>query len=144
MDFVRFDNEKNNALGFLQYSSYLIRGSGNYPQPQPIPKAGYYWPNFEGNEREIAGKIFLEWQLDKPIVPIIFYRALVQAGNTAPINALIKQLKSSSLNPLPIFVSSLRDIASSRFVETALKTSRPTIIINACAFSVSTPGYLYR
>ena len=130
---------KNNALGFLEYSSYLIRGSGNYPQPQPIPKAGYYWPNFEGNEREIAGKIFLEWQLDKPIVPIIFYRALVQAGNTAPINALIKQLKSSSLNPLPIFVSSLRDIASSRFVETALKTSRPTIIINACAFSVSTP-----
>ena len=130
---------KSNALGLLEFSSYLINNEGTFSKPQPLPKAGYYWPSTSGDERKVANKIFSNWKNDNPVVAIIFYRALLQAGNMTPINKIIEGLKSSDLNPLPIFVSSLRDAPSSGFVQTALESSHPTVIINACAFSVSTP-----
>ena len=33
-----------------------------------------------------------EWRGDGGVVPIVFYRALVQSGNTAPVDALVQAL----------------------------------------------------
>ena len=40
-----------------------------------------------------------------PVAAIVFYRALVQAANTAPVDALIAALQARGLNPLPLFAS---------------------------------------
>jgi cobaltochelatase CobN len=42
-------------------------------------------------------------------VGILFYRAHYLAGNTLPIDALCQALIQRNLEPVPIFVSSLRD-----------------------------------
>ncbi len=44
-----------------------------------------------------------------PKVGILFYRAHYLAANTAPIDALCQELSDRHLDPVPLFVSSLRD-----------------------------------
>jgi cobaltochelatase CobN len=68
-------------------------------------------------------------------VGILFYRAHYLAGNTAPIDALCTALANRGLDPLPVFVSSLRD----RDVqETILPYFQDIqIILNTTGFAIS-------
>ena len=40
---------------------------------------------------------------------LFFYRALLQGGGLNPINKLVKTMLRYGLNPMPIFVTSLKD-----------------------------------
>ncbi|MEM7255404.1 MAG: cobaltochelatase subunit CobN, partial [Pseudomonadota bacterium] len=73
-------------------------------------------------------------------VAIVFYRALVQADNLAPIDALIDALNAQSINPLPIFCASLKETMSSDLIQRTLAETRPSVILNATGFAVSTPN----
>ncbi|MER8863557.1 cobaltochelatase subunit CobN [Mesorhizobium sp. M0751] len=76
-----------------------------------------------------------------PVIPILFYRSMLLAGDVAPIDALFEALRQRGINPVPIFVSSLKDPTSLAFVETALATLKPAAIITATAFaSGAEPG----
>jgi cobaltochelatase CobN len=75
-----------------------------------------------------------------PTVAIIFYRALVQSGQTAPILALVESLQARGLTPLPIFVSSLKDDISAAITAELFARYRPQLVLNCTGFSVSTPG----
>ncbi|RUV15416.1 cobaltochelatase subunit CobN, partial [Mesorhizobium sp. M7A.F.Ca.MR.245.00.0.0] len=75
------------------------------------------------------------------VVPILFYRSMLLAADVAPIDALFEALRQRGINPVPIFVSSLKDPASLAFVETALAALKPAAIITATAFaSGAEPG----
>ncbi|TIN59368.1 MAG: cobaltochelatase subunit CobN, partial [Mesorhizobium sp.] len=75
------------------------------------------------------------------VVPILFYRSMLLAADVAPIDALLEALRQRGINPVPIFVSSLKDPASLAFVETALASLKPAAIITATAFaSGAEPG----
>ncbi|MBT4908171.1 MAG: cobaltochelatase subunit CobN, partial [Rhodospirillaceae bacterium] len=80
------------------------------------------------------------WQPGRPVAAIVFYRALVQAGDCAPINALVTALGDAGLNPMPLYSQSLKDPAAAAFVEEALATFAPGVIINATGFSLASPG----
>ncbi|WP_365963225.1 cobaltochelatase subunit CobN [Mesorhizobium sp.] len=74
-------------------------------------------------------------------MPILFYRSMLLAADVAPIDALFEALRQRGINPVPIFVSSLKDPASLAFVETALASLKPAAIITATAFaSGAEPG----
>ncbi|RWX63407.1 cobaltochelatase subunit CobN, partial [Mesorhizobium sp. M4B.F.Ca.ET.089.01.1.1] len=76
-----------------------------------------------------------------PIVPILFYRSMLLAADVAPIDALVAALHAQGIAPVPIFVSSLKDQASLAFVENALASLNPAVIITATAFaSGAEPG----
>ncbi|SFU03960.1 cobaltochelatase subunit CobN [Mesorhizobium sp. YR577] len=76
-----------------------------------------------------------------PIIPILFYRSMLLAADVAPIDALVEALRRHGMNPVPIFVSSLKDMASLAFVENALADLKPAAIITATAFaSGAEPG----
>ncbi|RUU95136.1 cobaltochelatase subunit CobN, partial [Mesorhizobium sp. M7A.T.Ca.TU.009.01.3.1] len=73
--------------------------------------------------------------------PILFYRSMLLAADVAPIDALFEALRQRGINPVPIFVSSLKDPASLAFVETALASLKPAAIVTATAFaSGAEPG----
>lgn len=92
--------------------------------PTPPGPAGY--PPLEGEGR---------------VVPILFYRSMLLAADVAPIDALFEALRQRGINPVPIFVSSLKDPASLAFVETALASLKPAAIVTATAFaSGAEPG----
>lgn len=70
---------------------------------------------------------------------MIFYRALVQGAGLNPINRLVKSLLRQGLNPLPIFVASLKDPVSVATLETLFTAAPPSVILNATAFAVGSP-----
>ena len=77
---------------------------------------------------------------DAPVAALVFYRALVQAGNLAVIDALVDALASAGLNPLPVWVTSLKDPLSAATLTRLLADAPPDIVLNATGFAVATPG----
>lgn len=75
-----------------------------------------------------------------PVVAIAFYRALVQSGETRPIEALIAALQAKGLRPLPVFAYSLKDPVSKGILESIFADLKPEVVINTTGFAVSAPG----
>jgi cobaltochelatase CobN len=73
-------------------------------------------------------------------VALCFYRALVQSGETKPVEALIEALTAEGLTVLPVFVSSLKDVVSIGTLQAIFDDVPPTVVMNATGFAVSAPG----
>jgi len=71
---------------------------------------------------------------------IVFYRALMQAGQTEPVDALCGALRERGLNPLPVFVSSLKSKEDVAFVADLFARHAPAVVLNATSFALSQPG----
>ncbi|WP_426130146.1 cobaltochelatase subunit CobN [Pararhizobium sp. PWRC1-1] len=78
--------------------------------------------------------------LEPPTVALCFYRALVQSGETKPVEALIEALSAEGLTVLPVFVSSLKDAVSIGTLQAIFGEVPPTVVMNATGFAVSAPG----
>ncbi|OHV77897.1 cobaltochelatase subunit CobN [Ensifer sp. LCM 4579] len=76
----------------------------------------------------------------EPTVAICFYRALVQSGETKPVEALIEALAAEGMRPLPVFVSSLKDAVSIGTLQAIFAEAAPDVVMNATGFAVSAPG----
>ncbi len=81
-----------------------------------------------------------KWEGLQAITPLCFYRALVQSGETAPVEAMVEALKAQGLVPLPVFVSSLKDQVSVDTLRSIFTRFPPSVVINTTGFAVSTPG----
>ncbi|MEP0922582.1 cobaltochelatase subunit CobN [Leptolyngbya sp. ST-U4] len=114
-----------NALKFLadtacqtDYQPDLPRSIprvGRYPFPLPQPLA-----------------------LDAPKAGILFYRAHYLAGNIAPIDALCQALSDRGLEPVPLFVSSLRDGEVQAELLNWFQDQCPIqVLLNATSFSLA-------
>jgi cobaltochelatase CobN len=114
----------------------MLDGGGKPAAASPLLRAGIYWPGSGIADLEAARAT---WTADAPIVPIIFYRALVQGGGLNPINRLCRAMTRTGLNPLPIFVASLKDPVSAATLDHLFGAAPPSIILNATAFAVGSP-----
>jgi cobaltochelatase CobN len=130
-----------NAEQFLRYAASLLGRDSAWREPAPLLHAGLYWP---GRDRATLQDIRAAWRADAPIAAIVFYRALVQAANTAPVDALIAALAARGLNPLPLFALSLKDAQAAAILDEALRQAPPDIVINGTGFAVSAPGEPHR
>ncbi|MCE3544272.1 cobaltochelatase subunit CobN, partial [Escherichia coli] len=111
---------------------------GEKPQEAaPLLKAGLWWP---GNSAPSLDAMRHDWTEGAPVVAICFYRALVQSGQTQPVAALLHALRAKGLNPLPVFVSSLKDPVSIATLESIFAEAPPAVVLNATGFAVSAPG----
>jgi cobaltochelatase CobN len=71
----------------------------------------------------------------KPVVPIIFYRAMLLAADTAPVDALYAALSARGLAPAPLVVTSLKDKEAAAFLREAFALLSPAIIVTTTAFA---------
>ena len=71
----------------------------------------------------------------QPCAVIVFYRAYLLAGDTAPLEELAVALDERGIAATGIFVGSLKDPATGAYVEAQLQDLQPSIILNATAFS---------
>src|SRR6266853_2056025 len=126
-----------NADNFLRYAASLLGRGAEWAEPAPLLRAGLYWP---GRAMPGLDDIAAEWRGSGGVVPIVFYRALVQSGNTAPVDALVEALRSRRLRPLPVFVHSLKDAEAASLLAQAFAAHRPDVILNATGFSVAAAG----
>ena len=126
-----------NADNLLAFAADLLGRKSDWSEPAPLMTAGLYWPGMEAPD---MSAIRAHWQVDVPVAAIAFYRALVQSGNLEPVDALIAALRARGLNPLPVYLQSLKESVSVGVVSAAFGECPPDIILNATGFAVSTPG----
>ena len=69
------------------------------------------------------------------MIPIIFYRALLLASDTAAVDALCAALAARGLTPAPLIVTSLKDRDAAAFLRGALARLRPSLIVTMTAFA---------
>lgn len=108
-----------NALQFI--SDSCLSTSFNPPAPELVPRIGLYeWglgAGDEGDEVDEGDKgtrgqgdiPITHYQCLMPKVGILFYRAHYLSGNTRVIDSLCQALVQKNLQPVPVFVSSLRE-----------------------------------
>ncbi|NQV57588.1 MAG: cobaltochelatase subunit CobN [Rhodospirillales bacterium] len=126
-----------NATNFLNFCADQLGRETEWREPAPLVRAGLYWPGAVLPSLEDVGA---DWQDGAPVAAIVFYRALVQANDLAPIDALINALQDQGLNPLPIVTGSLKDQASGEIVAAYLADTKADVILNLTGFAVSAPG----
>ena len=126
-----------NAAEFLRYGAGLIGRETEWHEPRPLLRAGLYWP---GKAMLSLEDLRAEWADGAPVAGIVFYRALVQAGQTAPIDALIAALQERGLNPLPIYAAGLKEQAAADLIAHYYAEAMPDITLNCTGFAISQPG----
>ena len=126
----------DNATNLLGYAAAMLDGAEKPPAARPLLRAGVWWPG-DGVAGIAAARA--HWPEGAAVVPIIFYRALVQGAGVAPIGQLVKALLRRGLAPLPVFVASLKDPLSRATLDQILQDSPPSVILNATAFAVGSP-----
>ena len=126
-----------NARSFLAYAATLIGRGFDWLEPVELPRAGIWWP---GLDHPGLADLRSEWAKDRPVAALVFYRALVQADNVAPVRALVEALGRNGVNCLPVYCTSLKDPVSAGVIESLLAGSEAGVVLNGTGFAVSTPG----
>ncbi|MGU3492481.1 cobaltochelatase subunit CobN [Xanthobacteraceae bacterium A53D] len=98
------------------------------PPPCPPPQAG------EGETGEDS---------TPPRALLLFYRSMWLAGDIAPIDALADALTARGIQPVPLFVASLKEPASRAFVRQAIADTAPDLILTATAFAAGEADDLF-
>ncbi|MCP6695941.1 MULTISPECIES: cobaltochelatase subunit CobN [Pseudomonas] len=128
---------KANALNLFNcLASQYLQGDYPWSEPQQLPRTAVYHPR---KAAAVLEDWFDEWQVEQPVVPILFYRSHLQAANTAFIDTFCQRLQRAGLNPLPIAVASLKEAGCLQQVEDWLDQVDAALIINTTGFAQSSP-----
>ena len=124
-----------NAAELLRYAATLIGFEAEWTEPAPLLRAGLYWPGMAYPALEDLPRT-----AGRPVAAIVFYRALLQAGNCKAVDALIGALERQGVDALPIFAASLKDPVCDATIREVLSASPPDVVLNATGFALSQPG----
>ncbi|BAZ68782.1 cobaltochelatase [Fischerella sp. NIES-4106] len=156
-----------NALKYI--ADHCLSTSFNPPPPQIVPRVGLYEGDRElgiGDSPEETLRVDAQaashrvrvWVRDLlnysplsshtphtplppiPKIGILFYRAHYLAGNTKVIDALCEALAKRNLEPIPVFVSSLRELDVQEELSEIFqpKDSQPiSVLLNTTSFSLA-------
>jgi cobaltochelatase CobN len=106
-------------------------------EPAPVPRFAGYLPGEGAVELE---RLIASLASAKPVVPIIFYRAMLLAADTAPIDALCAALAARGLAPAALLITSLKDKEAAAFLRQAIARFKsagldPALIVTTTAFA---------
>ncbi|MDF3832627.1 cobaltochelatase subunit CobN, partial [Cupriavidus basilensis] len=133
----------DNAEQFFRCLAHHAFGWGQPAlQPRVLPQAALYHPahgvaTAADWQREWEQDRRQDGQADAPVVALVFYRAHLQAGNTAVFDALIAALRAAGLNPLPLAVNSLKDTLCREVLQHLCSEHRAALVLNTTAFAVA-------
>ncbi len=121
---------RDNAQAFFSLIGHAAFGLGARPaRPVPLPSAVRYPPQ--------AAARTAPWQPGAPVALLLFYRAHLQAGNTAVFDAMLAALAAVGLNALALAVDSLKNPDSHAAVQALAAEHRVAIVLNATNFAVA-------
>jgi len=123
---------RENLRGLLRrlanYAGVALEGSA----PRSVPRHGGYRP---GQGAVDLDDLAASLDAGRAVIPIVFYRALLLASDTAPVDALCAALAQRGLVPAPLFVTSLKDRDAAAFLRDALARLGASIIVTMTAFA---------
>ena len=124
-----------NAAGLLRHAAHMLDGAPRPPAARPVLRAGLHWP---GLASPALDDLRARWPDGAPVVPVVFYRALLLGAGTEPVDRLAEALLARGLAPMPVAVASLKDPLSVATLHGLLERAPPDVILNATAFSSAT------
>ena len=133
LHFFREGGQENLAALLRQLARYC--GSPiDICEPRPVARMAGYIP---GEGAVDLDRLAAFCPPERPCIPIIFYRAMLLAADTAAIDALARALTERELAPAPLVVPSLKDRAAAEFVRAAVARLKPAAIVTATGFSAA-------
>jgi cobaltochelatase CobN len=131
---LRFFREggRDNLRALLRRLAHLAGHDLALREPQPVPRLAGYLP---GEGAVDLNRLIVSLKAGHPVVPIVFYRALLLADDTAPVDALCAALAARGLAPAALFVTSLKDREAGAFLRQALERLKPSLIVTMTAFA---------
>ncbi|RKP48449.1 cobaltochelatase subunit CobN [Trinickia fusca] len=124
-----------NAEAFLRAIAWHAFGWGSEPAPPiPLPAASLYHP---ARDVPTIADWQARWRANAPCVAILFYKAHLQAANTAVFDALIEALELRGLNALPVAITSLKDTVSREVIAQLCEQHEVALVLNTTAFAAS-------
>jgi cobaltochelatase CobN len=102
------------------------------PEPQPVPRLAGYLPGVGAVDLD---RLAASLSRGRPVVSLVFYRALLLAADTAAIDVLCDALAARGLAPAPLVITSLKEPAAAAFVRDALVRLSPAAIVTTTAFA---------
>ena len=126
----------DNATGFLRHAAHLLGHGPRPPAATPLLRAGTYHPGLRLGD---LAALRATWTPGAPTAALVFYRTFLQGG-LAPVDAMIAGLRAEGLNPLPVFVASLKDEISAATLDSLFAEAPPDIVLNATSFAVGSPA----
>ncbi|MDO9436586.1 cobaltochelatase subunit CobN [Hydrogenophaga sp.] len=118
---------RENALNFFSLIGHAAFGIGpRPPPPAPLPPVMPYFP-----------QSFAPWRDSAPVAMLVFYRAHLQAGNTAVFDAVLGALADNGLNALAVAVDSLKNPSSLAILQTLAAERGVGVVLNATSFAVA-------
>ena len=124
---------RDNAQAFFALIGQAAFGLGARPAPPlALPPALLYQP------QDAAAQV--PWKPGAPVALLLFYRAHLQAGNTAVFDAMLGALADAGLNALALAVDSLKNPVSQDMVRSLASQHRVAVVLNATNFAVASLG----
>jgi cobaltochelatase CobN len=108
-----------------------------FHEPAPLPRYAGYLP---GHGTLPLERLAQQLTPDRPVVPIVFYRAMMLAADTAPIDALCAALAARGLVAAPLMVTSLKDTDAGAFLCSAFARLAPAGVVTMTGFAASAGG----
>ncbi|MDY0073280.1 MAG: cobaltochelatase subunit CobN [Thauera sp.] len=123
-----------NARAFHDYIAHHFFGLELALAPvRSLPPVAIYHP---AHELATVADWQQDWQETAPCVIVLFYRAHLQAGNTAVFARLCERLRAHGLNPLPLALMSLKDEHCLATLQQLCTEHRVALILNTTAFAL--------
>lgn len=104
--------------------------------PQPFARFGLWFPG----RGMTAPDTIDAAEPGTCFAPILFYRSALEGAGTATIGALVAALAERGLRPLPLVISSLKEGACVRFVQSVFERFAPAVVLNLTGFSIGIDG----
>ena len=101
-------------------------------EPKAVPRLAGYLP---GEGAVAVDRLAVTLMPGRPVIPIVFYRAMLLAGDTAPIDMLCTALAARGLSPAPLFITSLKDREADAFLRAAMARLDPALVVTMTAFA---------
>jgi len=119
---------RDNARTFFELIGHAAFGLGPRPaQPAALPPAMVYQPQ----------GAHVPWKGGAPAALLVFYRAHLQAGNTAVFDAMLAALHAEGLNTVAVAVDSLKNPASLALLQSLAAEHRVGVVLNATSFAIT-------
>ena len=123
--------DEGGAVAAQAALAQMALAAGLYAAPVPgaktVPDFGFYDP--------ARGPSALPPPMEGAEALVVFYRAYLTAGDTAPVDALIHGLEQRGFRAFGFFAPSLKFRPAADFLMSWLADRRPAALVNATAFS---------
>lgn len=132
---------RENFRAALRQAAILAGFDLAAPAPVSMPQATGYLP---GQGAVDLDTVLSALPTGRPVVPVLFYRSMLLAVDTAPVDVFCAALAEQGLAPAPLAVSSLKDPAAEAFLRMAFARLKPAAIVTTTGFAIGGDAHFLR